>query len=75
MINKFKNNETLTNFVVDLIVRVSVLEKIILDNNIVTKEDFEKITNNLSKDLAKQILKNAGITENIDNILSEFDKK
>lgn len=69
-----KNNESLINFTVDLIVRVSVLEKILIEKNILSKEEIKQMTNNVSKDLAKAILKNAGITENIDNILSEFDK-
>ena len=75
MINKIKNNENLTNFVIDLIVRISVLEKILIEKKLVSKEDLVQTTNDISKELAKNILKNAGITENVEAILSEFDKK
>jgi len=58
----------------DLMIRLSVIERVLLEKNIVSKDEIISISKNISKEILKEALKQSGVTDNLENILSEFDK-
>jgi hypothetical protein len=61
--------------VLDLIIRVFCLEKILIQKNIITKEELTKELSDISERLVRDVLKAANYSGDIEKAISEFNKK
>jgi hypothetical protein len=59
---------------IDLILRVFCLEKILVEKNLLTKEDLEKNFTEASEKLMRDMLSAVNYTGDFDKAISEFKK-
>jgi hypothetical protein len=61
--------------VLDLIIRVFCLEKILIEKNLITKEELVNELNSASERIVRDVLKAANYSGDIEKAVSEFQKK
>lgn len=59
----------------DLIIRVFCLEKILIEKNIITKEEMIKELSSISERLVRDVLKAANYSGDVEKVVDEFQKK
>jgi len=71
-----KQDAELTNYLLlaELLLRVTALESILIENKVITKEAYTELTNKLSDQAAKNVLKQINVSDNLDEILASFNK-
>jgi hypothetical protein len=61
--------------VLDLIIRVFCLEKILIEKNLITKEELVNELNSASERIVRDVLKAANYSGDIEKAVGEFQKK
>jgi hypothetical protein len=61
--------------VLDLIIRVFCLEKILIEKNLITKEELVNELNSASERIVRDVLKAANYSGDIEKAVSEFQQK
>ena len=66
------------SIIANMVVRISVLENILISNNLTTKEEIDKMQHDYTVSLAKSLLGKSGVKlsdEKIEELLSKEDIK
>ena len=59
----------------DILIRLTAIERVLINNNVISKEAFLKEVDGITKALAKEILKNANVPGDHDKILEDLENK
>lgn len=61
----------------DILLRLNVIEKTLIDKGVTTPEEFKATMNDISRKIAKTLLQNANVPGDLDSIVDSFvkDKK
>lgn len=75
--NMKKINDSIENQIVitDALLRITAIEKILIDKGIVTSDELLEVSSELAQKIAKDILKKANVNGDIDAIVSELKYK
>lgn len=60
--------------ITDILVRLTVIEKLLFSKKIITKEEHSEIVQELSEKLARSILEGANVSGDIDKMMAQFKK-
>lgn len=75
--NMKKTNDSIENQIIitDALLRITAIEKILIDKGIVTSDELLEVSSDLAQKIAKDILKKANVNGDIDAIVSELKYK
>lgn len=72
-----KQAEELTNdvLITDALLKLKTLEKLLIDKNIITAEEFNSTMNDIASKIAKTILQKANVPGNLDELIAGLQGK
>lgn len=72
-----KKDDTLNNYIMmaEILLRITALEKILLDKQVFSKEELLNVIETVSADAAKNVLKNVSSNKDIDEVINSFKHK
>jgi TPP-dependent pyruvate/acetoin dehydrogenase alpha subunit len=70
-----KNDYNSDVLIADIMLRVTAIEKLLIEKNVLTKEEISATTEEIAKKVAKVILEKAQSSKNIDEFIANLDIK
>jgi hypothetical protein len=59
-------------YIADLLIRISVLEKLVVDKGLITEEDLLKQAENITSKIAKHIIDKSSTPQEMDKLIEEL---
>lgn len=67
--NEFANDVLMA----DIMLRLTAMEKLLIDKSIISKEELSSVTEDLAKRIAKVILEKAQSSKNVNDLISNLE--